>query len=432
MRLAITILISKIIKLILNIFNKRGGSLPGKIALKIYPNLLKSFKLPQICILVSGTNGKTTTTNMIYKALSLKYHTIGNIQGDNLIAGISTLLLLNSSIVGKIKAEAVVIEVDEISLPNMVANLNISHIVVGNFFRDQLDRAGEMETIIRKFEKALENYHNNLILNADDPNVFRLGYKKKNVYYYKTSKYYQSSTTTNEANEGKFCFICNKPLTYDYYQYSHIGNFRCNSCNFDNYSSFIQANDICRDAQTFYVDHKKFHNPYDTIYSLYNCLAVISIAKLLDINYDEVNNMFKTFKMNDGRMEEFNINRPVLLNLVKNPTGTNEVLKYIIKDKSKKDLWIILNDNGQDGYDISWIYDVKFEMLKGQVDNIICSGKRGYEIALCLKYNDLNNIKVYTNEEKALSKFSTLNNKGYVLATYTALQPVRKLLKGYR
>ena len=432
MRFKLAILVARITKMILVLFNKRGGSLPGKLGMKIDPNIMNNIKYPNTIILVTGTNGKTTTTNMIYQVLIKEYNKVlGNIGGDNLYAGINTLLLLNTNFKGIINADAIVLEVDELSVNKVMKSIPVTHFILLNLFRDQLDRAGEMQIIINRFESILEYYKGSIILNGDDPNVFRLGYNKDNVYYFSSSKQYDAKNTSNEATEGKFCFICNNLLEYDYYQYSHIGSFKCNNCKYDNNKSYIKAYDLDHNNYHFIVDNYRFNNPYKNIYSLYNCLSVITLSKLLNINYDKVNQVLDTFKMNDGRMEEFYINRKLILNLIKNPTGANEVIKIINKDNTNKDIWIILNDNGQDGRDVSWIYDVKFELLNNSnINNVICSGTRGYDLALALKYNNIDNIIVFDNDKKAYEYIKGLSNICYVLATYTALQKTRKLLKG--
>lgn len=432
MPLALSIIIAKVSKFILSIFNKRGGSLPGRLGMLICNNPISKIKLPSTVIIITGTNGKTTTTNLMYQVLKRHYpKVVGNIGGDNLLNGITTTLLTNANIKGEIKADALVLEVDELSVPNIIKNLKVSHLLVNNLFRDQLDRAGEMETVIRKLSNAINDYQGILILNGDDPNVSRLGYHKNNAIYFKANKYHNSKTSIDEVLEGKFCFNCKKELKYDYYQYSHIGNFKCDNCDFGEFKATIYGELLKDDASLFSCDNYTFNNPYNTIYSLYNCLAIITIGNNLKIANDTINSAFKSFKMNDGRMEEFKLNRSIILNLIKNPTGANEVIKYVNTSTNKKDILIVLNDNDQDGIDVSWIYDVKFEMLiESNVENIICSGTRAYDIAICLKYNNYtNNLIVIEDLDDATLKMLDYDNEAYALVTYTALQKTRKSLK---
>lgn len=434
MRIRLAILCAKVVKIVLSILKRRGGSLPGKLAMKICANPLNLLNYPNIVIVVTGTNGKTTTNNMLYQVLKKKYpSTISNYNGDNLIAGITTLILTNTNMNLKVNTDAIVIEVDEITVPRVMANITCSHLLINNLFRDQLDRAGEMEVIIRKLENATNDFKGKLIINGDDPNVARIGYGLDSLYF-GVNRTIHSLDKTNEASEGKYCFRCNSLLDYDYYHYSHIGQYHCPNCDFGDYHKL--SGEVMDDKhQSFMVDNYLFNSPYSTIYAIYNCMAVITLAHCLSINDEVINSVFKGFAMNDGRMETFNINNnKYLMNLIKNPTGANEVIKYISKDQSKHNIWLVLNDNGQDGRDVSWIYDVNYElMLNENVEEIVCSGTRAFDMALCVKYHNYKGkIVVFEDDELAANHLINLNNKGYILVTYTALQKVRKILKGHK
>lgn len=431
MRIRITMLVMKLIRFLL-VKMGRGGSLPGKIAMRMCPDILNHITYPKKVVMVTGTNGKTTTSNMVYEVLSKKYDkVIGNRKGDNLLEGITTLVLANTGINLKVKADAMVIEVDELNVPKVIAKVKVTDFIVNNFFRDQLDRAGEMETIVVKMEKAIKHYQGRLILNGDDPNVARLGYQRENAYYFGVSKNDTSQTHTNEASEGKFCFHCNHELVYDYYQYSHIGRFHCPNCSFGDYTLDVEASNIDLNTSSFETCGISFRAPQDAIFSIYNCMAVIALANVSDIDLHHVKEVLASFELKDGRMETFHIGRECLLNLVKNPTGANETMKYIERDTEAKDIVIILNDNDQDGKDISWIWDANFDLIMhDDVKNIICSGLRAYDMALRLKYTDYQgNIIVKEEMDDAIKCLKQLENHAYVIATYTALQPIRAILR---
>ena len=196
-----------------------GGSMPGEIGLKLDKNILSKLKINGPVILVTGTNGKTSTANMITDLLvNDGYDVISNRKGDNLKAGITTTLLTNSSLSGKVKANAIVLEVDELNVRHILPYLPVTALVVTNFFRDQLDRAREMEQLILSIEKVLPNYQGELILNGNDPNVVRLAYKasKAHATYFGMDKNKYSVDHTNEASEGKFCPLCGHKLEYAY------------------------------------------------------------------------------------------------------------------------------------------------------------------------------------------------------------------------
>ncbi len=432
MKAKLSLTTTKIIRKALRLVG-RGGSLPGSIALKLDPDILKKLKYPNKVILVTGTNGKTTTTNMIYQLMQQKYErVICNVRGDNLMPGIATLAIGATNHNGKVETDCMVIEVDELNVPHVLKNVKVDTVVVHNFFRDQLDRAGEMETIVNKVEKAIKDFHGDLVLNGDDPNVARLAQScQGDVYYSGVSKNALSRLQSGEASEGKFCYRCNHELVYSYYQYSHIGRFKCPNCGFGDYQLYKEAKDVDCNNYTFNVDKQLFKAPQDALYSIYNCMALISVAALEKIDLKNVASMLEHFELKDGRMETFDIGKPCLLNLVKNPTGANEVMKYIMRDQEDKDILIVLNDNDQDGTDISWIWDADFDLIiEEHTRNIICSGTRAYDMALRLKYSGYEaNIKVLEDYDAAVKYLKGLDNHAYVISTYTALQAMRAVLR---
>ncbi len=412
----------------------RGGSFPGEIALRMDPHFIEKFKMPKIVVLVTGTNGKTTTSNLIAESIrKAGLKVINNRRGDNLNVGIATLLASNADSHFRIQADAAVIEVDELTLYRQFKNLHPTHLVVNNFFRDQLDRAGEMETIIRKIQEVTQDFEGDIILNGDDPNTLRIAdsAKKAKIHTFSVDQNETSTRTTNEASEGKFCPRCGKPLKYAYYQYSHIGRFFCENDGFGMIHPDIEVTAIDYKNQTFTVNGKKYHSFINTIYAIYNCACTLTVMKTLSLSCDCANAVFQTFVLKEGRNEVYQLKQPCVINLVKNPTGANEVMKYIIAQPGEKNICIFLNDNDQDGHDISWIWDAHFERLNvPEVKHIVCSGSRAYDMALRLKYEGLEDrIVVIEDSEKAIAWLNDANLASHVIATYTALHPTRAILK---
>lgn len=412
----------------------RGGSLPGSLALKMDPHFIEKFKMPDTVILVTGTNGKTTTSNLIAESLRCAgLKVLNNRRGDNLNVGIATLLATGSDSSFHVKADAAVIEVDELTLYRQFKNLHPTHLVVTNFFRDQLDRAGEMETIIRKIQEVTKDFTGDIILNGDDPNSLRIAdtATKARIHVFSVGKNEISQKTTDEASEGKFCPRCGQPLIYDYYQYSHIGRFHCPQDNFGTVHPevYVSACDFAN--ETFTVEGVKYHSFINSIYAIYNCASVLTLMKTLGLDYANAEKVFETFKMKEGRNEVFHLSKDCVINLVKNPTGTNEVLKFILAQPDDKNICIFLNDNDQDGHDVSWIWDAHFERLNvPEVKHIICSGFRAYDIALRLKYEGLEDrITVIEDASKAIAWLDQAEMKSYVIATYTALHSTRAILR---
>lgn len=413
----------------------RGGSLPGSLALKLDPHFLEKFRMPPIVVLVTGTNGKTTTSNLIAESLRASgLKVVNNHRGDNLNVGIATLLASSSDSHFHVQADAAVIEVDELTLYRQFANLHPTALVVTNFFRDQLDRAGEMETIIRKIMKVTENFEGDLILNGDDPNVLRIGEnaKKARIHYFSVGENMISRNVSDEASEGKFCPRCGRPLIYNYYQYSHIGRFHCPYDGFGNIRPDLQVTEVDYDHGTFTADGTVYHSFLNTIYAVYNCASVLCLMKTLKLDPSAANQVFATYQLKEGRNEVFELSQPCTINLVKNPTGANEVMKFICAQPGEKNLCIFLNDNDQDGHDISWIWDAHFERLGDPlIRTIVCSGLRAYDMALRLKYEDIpmSRIRVIEDSTEAIRWLDEQNLQSYVISTYTALHPTRAILK---
>ena len=359
---------------------------------------------------------------------------VSNIEGNNMETGILSTLIKNCTLTGKIKADFLVFEVDEGYIPVVFKDFPLDTLVILDFFRDQLDRNGEVETLILKINEFLKTYNNNLILNSDDPNVSRLGKANpdnKNIYYFSVDKYKYATKEQKEAGEGKFCPFCKTRLEYEYYQYSHIGKFKCPNCDYGNNPIYKLATNVDLNSRTFDVDNITYKIRFNSIYNIYNLTAVIACTSLYNIDTDIVKNALSKFVLNNGRLEEVNIKGvPTIINLAKNPTGSNVSLRILNEDDEEKELLFVLNDNIADGFDVSWIWDIDFSNLNN-VSRIITSGKRAYDIAIRIKTSgfDANKIEPYLNLHDAVQNLYKTNIKKYIIANYTALQPTRKELK---
>ena len=426
------ILVIKILYLILKLFRKNGGNFLGKLAYDWNPNIFKHFKIECPIIAVTATNGKTRTNNAIVHVLkTANKKVISNTEGNNMETGILSTLLKSTTITGKIKADYLVFEVDEGYIPVVFKDLKLDTLVIIDFFRDQLDRNGEVEALILRIKDFLKNYNGNLILNKDDPNVARLGKanpENKNVYYFSVEKYKYATEEIKEAGEGKFCPFCNTRIEYEYYQYSHIGKFRCPNCDYGNNEIYKLATNVDLKNKTFEVDDITYQIKFSSIYNIYNFMAVISCVSLYNIDTEYIKKALSNFILNNGRLEELSVkNTPTVINLAKNPTGANVSLRILKEDDEEKELLFVLNDNLADGYDVSWIWDINFDNLKN-IKRIITSGKRAYDIAIRIKTAgfDENKIEAYLDLKEAIKSLFSTNIKKYVIANYTSLQPTRK------
>ncbi len=431
------ILAMKILNIILKICHKNGGNFLGKIAYDWNPEIFKYFKVSCPVIAVSATNGKTMTNNCIgYTLKTAGNKVISNVEGNNMETGILSTILKNCTLTGKIKTDYLVFEVDESYIPVVFKDFRLDTLVILNFFRDQLDRNGEVESLILRINEFLKNYNGNLILNNDDPNVARLGQanpSNKNVYYFSVDKYQFATEQIKEAGEGKFCPFCKSRLEYEYYQYSHVGKFKCPNCNFGDNEIYKLATNVDLKNRCFDIDGNTYKINGNSIYLIYNYTAVYSVCSLYGISNNIVKKAFSTFALNNGRLEEIKINNvPTIINLAKNPTGSNVSLRILNEDDDKKELLFVLNDNIADGFDVSWIWDINFNNLNN-VSRIITSGTRAYDIAIRIKTSGFPTEKIepYLNLEDAVKALYKTNVKKYVIANYTSLQPTRHELKKF-
>ena len=411
----------------------RGGSFPGYVGLKLDKHFLERFIMPEQVIVVTGTNGKTTTANLIAESLRASGKTvINNHRGDNLNIGIASTLAAGSDLSYRIQADAVVLEVDELTVYRQFRNLQPTVLVVNNFFRDQLDRAGEIETIIRRLIEVTEDFEGDLILNGDDPNVLRIAdyAKKARIHIFSVGEN-STSNQFDEAKEGTFCPRCGRPLRYLYQQYSHIGRFVCDTDGYGTIEPEVFVDSIDYDKGTFTSDGKEYRSFINAIYAVYNCAAVLTVMKALGIDPECADRVFCTYRLNEGRNEVFRLTAPCTVNLIKNPTGANEVLKEIMAHEEEKNICIILNDNDVDGTDVSWIWDCHFEHLRDSaVHEIICSGTRAYDIALRLKYDGFEDkLVIKENPKDAVDYLNEAGMESWLMSTYSALHSTRAILK---
>lgn len=433
----LTILLTKIVMFVLKIAKKNGGNLPGKIAFKINKNIFKYFKIDCPVIAVVGTNGKTMTNNAMNRILKQSgANVISNLQGNNMNTGILSLLIRNSNLTGKIKADYLTLEVDESYLPIVFKQLKLDTLVVLDFFRDQLDRVGEVESLILKINEFLKTYKGNLVLNNDDPNVARLGKanpENKNIFYFSVDKYKFASDEMKEAGEGKFCPFCSTRLDYEYYQYAHIGKFKCPKCNYGKNEIYKFITNVDLENKTFKIEDDIFKIQFNSIYSIYNFAAAITATSLYNKNIENTKQALENFILNNGRQEKLVIKDcETIINLAKNPTGTNVSLRLVNEDDEPKDVLFVLNDNVADGRDVSWIYDINFSNLNN-VNRIITSGTRAYDMAICIKTSGFpaSNIEAYLDLNEAVKSLYSTKCKKYAISNYTAIQDTRQTIIKY-
>ncbi|MDN5294401.1 MAG: hypothetical protein PWQ91_1687 [Eubacteriales bacterium] len=423
----------------------RGGtSLPGMAALKVDPALIKKLvSQHRQVIVVTGTNGKTTTNNILAGILiRAGYRVAWNRAGANMKSGIATALIENTSLLGKARTSTALLEVDEATVPLVLADLQPAIMVVTNFFRDQLDRYGELDKTVALIAEGAKKIPGlKLILNADDPLVASLAQRTgRDSYFYGVAASRWVSRVPEQVREGCHCPFCSHCLEYAYYHFSQLGNYRCPQCGFSRPPVHWEAVDPdMAPGITFYLQEKeerwRLSLPLEGYYNLYNVLAAAAAARFMGIDQKIVAEAVRTYTPQTGRMEEFNIGgKRVLLVLVKNPAGFNQVLRSLLLKEGPLNMVIAINDLDADGKDVSWLWDVNFEMLaKAPVGKIICTGLRGADMAVRLKYAGIpeEKLRIIDDREEAVEEGLNLIGPGetlYVLPTYTNLFPMSKIL----
>ncbi len=418
------------------ILGKKSSSTPGAIALKICPDLIKILKsnIRHQVIVTCGTNGKTTTNNLLYSALTkCGYRVVCNKLGANMLTGIATSFALECDIFGRLKADYACLEVDEAYTVKVFEHIQPDMVVVTNLFRDQLDRYGEIESVVDIMKSAFEKANfPALVLNGDDPisSGFGIGYKG-DVRYFGIGE--EVLDNQGEVKEGRFCTVCGKEQSYNFRHYSQLGDFYCPNCGNKRPEIDFEATGVdLNGGLKFDVNGEKISLKYRGFYNIYNCLAVYGVLKTLNIEGYSFDKILDNYKPQIGRMQEFDLGKPFILNLAKNPAGFNQAIETVMQDKRKKDVIIAVNDRPSDGTDISWLWDVDFEKLADDTLNrLYLMGERRYDLGLRFKYADVK-WDIITEDMKSYLESCTLDKNidvCYVLVNYTMLFSTEKILK---
>ena len=418
------------------LLGRQGVTWAGKIALKIYPPILQELaaEVRKDIFVVCGTNGKTTTNNMLCAALEEEGNkVICNHTGSNMLNGVVAAFALGAGMNGHIDADYACIEVDEASTRHIFTKIKPNYMVMTNLFRDQLDRYGEIDITMNILEEMIRTVPKmQVIVNADDALSAYLALDSGNpCITYGISKPVQKSAA-NEIREGRFCKKCGARLEYSFYHYSQLGDYKCPSCGFKRPEIRYDAYDVKVGEQlSFAVEDKHLVANYKGFYNVYNILASYAGLRTAGFSGEHFQDMLNHFNPENGRMEQFRIQGTgVTLNLAKNPAGFNQNISAVMQDKTPKDIIITINDNAQDGTDISWLWDVDFDLLGNEsVRSITVSGIRCQDMRLRMKYVDIP-VELEADVETAIRKrISDGTGNLYVLVNYTALFSTRNILK---
>ncbi|UEX90801.1 Mur ligase family protein [Staphylococcus ratti] len=403
---------------------KKGTDLPGQVARKIDQNILRKLaeKVDEV-VFISGTNGKTTTSNLIGHTLKVnQIPIIHNNEGANMAAGITSAFIVQS----KPETKIAIIEIDEGSIPRVLREMTPTKMVFTNFFRDQMDRFGEIDIMVNNIISAIENKGIALILNTDDPFVSRLKKASQHVTYYGMAKQaYDFEQST--MNESRYCPNCGKMLNYEYVHYNQLGHYSC-VCGFERKQPKYEIERFeINPFLKLHINDTVFDMKIAGDFNAYNALAAYAVLKELGLNDERIRKGFETYTSDNGRMQYFEQGqKKALINLAKNPAGMNASISMGEKLPERKVYLMSLNDFAADGRDTSWIYDADFEKLSSQdIEAIIVTGSRAEELQLRLKLAEIN-APIILEKDIYKAAARSMEFEGFTVAipNYTSLTPM--------
>ncbi|MHB8658874.1 MAG: MurT ligase domain-containing protein [Solirubrobacteraceae bacterium] len=425
----------------------RGGgtSLPGKLLIRLEPHAIRALadRLPRGSVVISATNGKTTSAAMAASVLERAgVRLVHNRAGANMAGGVASTLLAASRRHGEIDGELGLFELDEFWLDRVAGELNPRAMLLANLFRDQLDRYGELETIADRWARTLAELPPTtaLVLNADDPLIADLGRDSPSTTYFGIEDPAVALTQMQHASDSKHCRRCGTAYAYETIYLGHLGRYRCPNCAQQRPEPQVAAEEIVLHGTrtaSFMLRSESgqvaVSLPLPGLYNVYNALGAAALCLALGVGLEDVATGLGQVTAAFGRAESVMLGeRELSILLIKNPAGANEIIRTLALEVGELDLLAILNDRTADGRDISWVWDADFELLAGKVRTVVCAGTRAAELALRLKYAGVPRGRLRVREKlpAALDEALTLcaGDRVFALPTYTALLELRELL----
>ena len=439
MRLRLEIALARLAGRLSRLAARGGGTtIPGKVLATLDPGGVGHLaaRLPRGTALVSATNGKTTSTAMVAEILARDTRLAHNAAGANLVSGVASALLAAPN------AELGLFEVDEAAFPEVARRVQPHAVLLGNLFRDQLDRYGELELVAERWRGAIDALPESaaVVANADDPRLADLVRDREHAVRFGLDDPSVALDRVPHAADSTYCARCGTPYAYAAPYVGHLGDYRCPLGHDERPALDVAARSIVLDG----LERTEFDlvTPAGTrrvalrlagLYNVYNAVAASSLALTLGASLDAVVDGLERFRAAFGRFERIRTgDRTVLMLLVKNPAGANEAIRTLVHGRPPSVAVIALNDEIADGRDVSWIWDVDFEPLAESLERLVATGSRAQELALRFKYGGLDpdRIEVQPSLERALDRGLELTPEGgelCVLPTYTAMLALRRV-----
>jgi lipid II isoglutaminyl synthase (glutamine-hydrolysing) len=425
---------------LLRLMGRGGTAIPGKIALKICPNLLEYLAHDVKCVVVTGTNGKTTSSRIIEEIFvksGASY--FANRSGANLINGITSIFIENATPTGKPKKEYAIIECDEAASKKVCRIINPSVVLVTNVFRDQLDRYGEVSHTLENILIGIKNSPNATVcLNADCSLTASVASQVPNkvIFYGIDVPIYKGPV--EEVSDASHCINCKHEYEYSYRTFGHLGGFSCPDCGYSRPKPDISITEILDMGTDSSTVQAQIFGDYEEItinlpggYNIYNAVGAIAVSEAIGFERGIAKCAIASFNCGFGRMEEFNLGgHTARIILVKNPAGCNQTINYLTGLTEKTVFVCCLNDNSADGRDVSWIWDVNFEKL-AEMDKLIpeiyVSGIRSGDMAVRLKYAGIpeDKLMLFDDYDTLIRAMSNQPLPVIIMPTYTAMMDLR-------
>ncbi len=438
----------KVARLTLQRLGRGATALPGIVTLNLAPNAIASLSatLSHGTVCVSGTNGKTTTTRMLSDIVrAAGWAPVHNRSGSNLDRGIAAALLADATWGGELRGDIGVFEIDEASVPRVLARLTPRVFMVTNLFRDQLDRYFEIDALARRIAEAIARLPDSttLILNADDPIVAYLGDAHRGpVLYFGVDDASVGGTVQQDISDATRCPRCKQPLHYTRVILAHVGDWRCDHCGLERPRRDLAAASVRLGANASEITLggtvasaiDDVVVPLPGLYNAYNALAALAAARALDISLPTAARALKGFKPAFGRLEIVEAEgRRLRLMLVKNPAGFNAAIGALLETDRRPRILGALNDRDADSRDVSWIWDADFEALAPRIEHATITGLRARDLALRLKYAGVPHDHVavvagWIPAIRAAIDATPVGDELVVIATYTAMLSIRDAL----
>ena len=441
-RAVLAILVCKLLRGLSRLLRRGGTAMPGRVALKICPNLLTLLAKNVKTVAITGTNGKTTSARMVEEAFSRAGKSyLTNRSGANLLSGITTEFVMNSTLSGRVDKEYAVIECDEAAARTVFGQLRPRVVVVTNLFRDQLDRYGEVTHTLENIRTGLRDVPEAVLcLNADCSLCSSLALDLPNrAVYFGLEKGALPSRDKPLLSDATHCIRCKTEYAYDYVSYGHLGGFRCPKCGYCRHAADYAVTDVLElkgSGSKIVLNVRGEKQVVDinlpAVYNIYNAVGAVAAVAEMGLSPQFASEALASFRCGFGRMEHFELGKAgTRMMLVKNPAGCSQVIEFLKDISDRFVLVVCLNDRAADGTDISWIWDADFEGLAamtGRIEQVIVSGDRAPDMRVRIKYAGIEDrfIRVERDYDRLIEQLSAQESPVYIMPTYTAMLELRQ------